>query len=593
MVGGPSRETVSVCRERGNTRKRTQLTWSYSWESSQPKSIFQKKEYRTKKNMAVKRNELDEVEPTSLWCSTRLGLAFVSFLGFVNLYALRVNMSVAMVCMVNQTALEELKQQAKTTVNDTVSFNSTFTTNTTGSEGIIAVDSGCVLQRDGNGTASSGEFVWEKSTQGYILSSFFYGYIITQLPGGWLSSRFGGKHIFGWSMLVCALCTLFMPLAARTSVAFLIVLRVICGMCQGVVWPAMQGIWARWAPPLEINKLCGFCYAGSQIGNVLTFPLAALLCEYGFDGGWPSVFYVFGSLGVLWFVAWMYFVADSPTEHPRISEGERYYINKSLHGKISDKKAESTPWVAILTSVPVWAIIVTHTCANWGTYTFLTNIPTYMKEVLKFDIKKNGLLSALPYISFFIVINISGNIADALRARKVLSSTLSRKIFNSLGLGLPAVFVVSTGFIDCTQSTLAVVLLTIGVGMSGFQYGGGFLANPAEIAPKYAGIIFGFSNTVATIPGFMAPLAIGLITKDQTQEQWQIVFVVAAVVYILGVIFYIFTASGELQPWGADIPDDVEIKMFSPDQESKASKDIVKREGRIPETETLMQNSKM
>lgn len=78
----------------------------------------------------------------------------------------------------------------------------------------------------------SGEFAWDKSTQGHVLSSFFYGYIVTQLPGGWLSLRFGGKRIYGWFMLVCAISTLLMPLAARTSVAFLIVLRVICGMCQ-------------------------------------------------------------------------------------------------------------------------------------------------------------------------------------------------------------------------------------------------------------------------------------------------------------------------------------------------------------------------
>ena len=44
-----------------------------------------------------------------LLCSYRAALAVVSFVGFVNMYALRVDMSVAMVCMINQTALDELK----------------------------------------------------------------------------------------------------------------------------------------------------------------------------------------------------------------------------------------------------------------------------------------------------------------------------------------------------------------------------------------------------------------------------------------------------------------------------------------------------
>lgn len=34
--------------------------------------------------------------------------------------------------------------------------------------------------------------------------------------------------------------------------------------------------------------------AGVHLGNIITFPLSGVLCQYGFDGGWPSVFYVFG-----------------------------------------------------------------------------------------------------------------------------------------------------------------------------------------------------------------------------------------------------------------------------------------------------------
>jgi ACS family sodium-dependent inorganic phosphate cotransporter-like MFS transporter 5 len=75
------------------------------------------------------------------------------------------------------------------------------------------------------------------------------------------------------------------------------------------------------------------------------------------------------------------------------------------------------------------------------------------------------------------------------------------------------VFVIGVGFMDCDTSVGAVVLLTVGVAMSGCHYVG-FVINPGDIAPKYAGLIFSISNTFATVPGLLAPIAISIITAD-------------------------------------------------------------------------------
>lgn len=65
---------------------------------------------------------------------------------------------------------------------------------------------------------------------GVILGSFFYGYITTQLLGGWLSQRFGGKRIFGYGILCTAVVSLFSPLAVNTNVWLLVTLRILEGI---------------------------------------------------------------------------------------------------------------------------------------------------------------------------------------------------------------------------------------------------------------------------------------------------------------------------------------------------------------------------
>ena len=59
---------------------------------------------------------------------------------------------------------------------------------------------------------------------------------------------------------------------------------------------------------------------------------------------------------------------------------------------VQKQRRRSTPWLKVLQSRPVWAAFVAHTCFNWGEYTFLTNIPTYLREVLLFDIKAVSML---------------------------------------------------------------------------------------------------------------------------------------------------------------------------------------------------------
>ncbi|XP_067685982.1 sialin-like [Haliotis asinina] len=484
--------------------------------------------------------KLEEIDADKVpwWTSHRFGMSIMWFFGFLCLYSQRVNLSIAIVSMVNHEALKHV--QEGTIVNTT---NETAYNTTTPATSIY--EDQCPVSSSSK-NATGGEFVWDKKLQGLILGSFFWGYLVLQVPGGWFSEKFGAKKVVAFAMFPVAIFNLLSPVAARTNPYLFLVVRVIVGLGEGVLYPAAQAFWARWSPPHERSRLIGFSYAGGQFGNAMIFPVGGYLCAYGFDGGWPSVFYVIGSVGFIWCVFWSIFASNSPADCPRISEIERKYIEYSV-GPLRKGK-QITPWKSIFTSRAVWAIIVAHVCGNYGIYMLLTQLPTYMKDVLKFDIKANGLFSMLPYLCFWLLITVSGTLADLLISRNILSVAWTRKLMTCIGTIAPALFLIGTGYMDCTQQTGAVVMITAAVGLCGFHFSGHFI-NHGDIAPRYAGTIFGITNTAATVPGILAPYVVGAMTKDGTRQQWLSTFYVAAAVYIFGALFYLVTAMGTIQAW--------------------------------------------
>ncbi|XP_078449904.1 sialin [Lampetra fluviatilis] len=464
-------------------------------------------------------------------CSARYNLAVLSFLGFFMVYALRVNLSVALVAMVNHTT----------------------DGNVTAASPWHAGDVDCPGRVVDNGTdAGPGrgpKYNWDVKTQGWILSAFFYGYIITQVPGGYLAGRYGGKMLFGIGVACTTLLTLATPPAASFGVPWLIVVRVIEGFGEGATFPTMHAMWAHWAPPLERSRLLTISYAGAQFGTVVSLPLSGLLID---TLGWPSVFYIFGGLGVAWCVLWFLLAWDTPDSHPHISEQERSYIKDSLRHMEHGEGHRRVPWGSMALSPRLWAIIVAHFCYNWAFYTLLTCLPMYMNDVLHFNIKKNGLLSALPYLGCWLAMVLGGQVADHIRMRHLLSVTATRKVFTTLGLLGPGVFLVATGFVGCNY-TLAVAFLTLSSSMGGLSMSG-FNINHLDIAPQYAGILLGITNTFATIPGFLGPLVVGYLTPEHSLPEWQTVFNIAASVDAFGALAYLVLGSGELQDWAKDLP---------------------------------------
>lgn len=458
-------------------------------------------------------------------CSVRCNLAILMFFGFAVVYGLRVNLSVAMVAMVNITGIQP-------SVNHSI-----------GQECPIPapiIDNTTQTPDEPEWTP---RFAWDSETQGMLLGAFFFGYLLTQIPGGYLAGRFGGTIFLGGGVLGTAALTLLTPLAAEMGATWLFALRALEGFGEGVTFPAMMAIWARWAPPLERSRLMTFSGAGANFGAFVAFPLTGFISH---SLGWPAVFYSCGAAGCLWAVFWFLLVSDDPQTHSRISQLEKDYITQSI-GSQGGAHGWSVPLGPMLLSVPLWAIIVSQMCANWSYYTLLTSLPTYMDTVLHFDLRQNAFLSALPYLGAWLCSILSGFVADLLLEKKLLSTTAVRKIFTVVGLLLPAGLFVAVGYAGCS-GLLAVVFLTMSSSIGGASAAGVFI-NQIDIAPRYAGMLLGITNTFGTIPGVLAPIAVGHLAKNHSLLGWRNVFFLSAGVSATGAVIFTLFGSGKIQSW--------------------------------------------
>ncbi|XP_057780550.1 ascorbate transporter, chloroplastic-like isoform X2 [Salvia miltiorrhiza] len=354
----------------------------------------------------------------------------------------------------------------------------------------------------------SKEYNWNSATVGLIQSSFFWGYLLTQIVGGIWADKIGGKLVLGFGVIWWSIATVLTPIAARIGLPCLLIMRAFMGIGEGVAMPAMNNLLSKWIPVSERSRSLALVYSGMYLGSVTGLAVSPVMIQ---KFGWPSIFYSFGSLGIIWFALWWSKAHSSPEDDPDLSLGERELI---LGGSISKEPVLEIPWKKILTKAPVWALIVSHFCHNWGTFILLTWMPTYYNQVLKFNLTKSGLLCVLPWLTMAVFANIGGWIADTLIS-KGLSITTVRKIMQSIGFLGPAFFL--TQLSKVKTPALAVLCMACSQGSDAFSQSG-LYSNHQDIGPRYAGVLLGLSNTAGVLAGVFGTAATGYILQKGTTK---------------------------------------------------------------------------
>ncbi|KAF6205435.1 hypothetical protein GE061_019607 [Apolygus lucorum] len=398
-------------------------------------------------------------------------------------------------------------------------------------------------------TASSNPDVptvnYTTSEKGEISSMFFYGYLVAGVPAGILADRFGPIKLIGIiGGILSGIGTVSIPFAA-THMGFWTVgtLRIIQGLGQGFFYPCVNTHVAKWVTPQERSQFT-WLWTGPQLGTIIMLVTGGQLA--GGDSGWPAIFYYSGILSIVWGVFCLIFGADSPSKHKSMTEIERRYIQANTPTANKDGKRTKIPWKSLVTSGPFVTLTFNYVCHNWGFFTLLTLTPTYIHGVYGFSIQDNGFLSAIPYLCMMVGGFLMSAIASKLSER--YSVNVIRKLFNSIGLYGAAIplFVLSTFH---TNATGAMVLLSLATTLNSGVFNG-IQCNHLDLAPNLGGILMGITNASSNIASLCAPLWAGFFVKDESNaEQWQIVFLVSAALYVVGNTAFLIFGSTDIQPW--------------------------------------------
>lgn len=377
------------------------------------------------------------------------------------------------------------------------------------------------------------ELGWSDSTKGYVFSLFFWGYFSMQIGGGYLANRFGGKVVLGWAVLFWSLFTILTPIAAFMSIPALLAVRFLMGVGEAGLSPSSFTIAGRWFPHNERSRAMGFLSSGTILGTILALIVGPkIIAVYG----WEMIFYSFGVLGFIWALFWYFLFTDQPNQHKSIS---KYELDLIHAGGGVKEKAASIPWRKILGSPAVWALCVVGFAASWTLYIFLSWLPSYFSDVHNLDLAGAGLYALLPWIVMFLMLNVSGWVADRMITKGV-STTLTRKIM--IGFGLIGAAIIMFFLRGAATPQTATILMSAALGIIAFSYAG-LVPNGLDIAPRFADIIYGTVNTFGTLAGALGAIAAGLIVEKT--GSYDNVFFISAAICVVGGVIYLFLGDGK------------------------------------------------
>ncbi|CAG9465270.1 unnamed protein product [Pedinophyceae sp. YPF-701] len=371
---------------------------------------------------------------------------------------------------------------------------------------------------------------WAPSVQGVVQSAFLWGYTATQLIGGALADRFGGKAVLAAGVAWFSAASLLLPAALSAPVAAaglslpaVLAARAAVGLGEGVVLPSMNALVARLVAPSRRATALGACFGGFHSGNLVGLVLSPLILQ---TLGWQWLFLIFGLLGAPLLLMWQKVVPEVPrAEAPGGGAG-----------------AAQPSLAQLLRSPAVWAIAAANTVNHWGYFFYLNWMPTYFTRALGLDMGASSFASFVAWLAMAVGSSLSGVIADGM-VRRGTPTLAVRRILQSLSFLAPAatLTVIAAAGTSLTPFA-ATALLTAVLSLKSLGQAG-FVANMSDIAPTAAGKVFGVCNTLGCLSGTASAVVTGVVVEKT--GSFSPIFQATAALYLVGTLVFCLFSSAD------------------------------------------------
>ena len=380
------------------------------------------------------------------------------------------------------------------------------------------------------------QFGLSKSAMGLVLAAFTWAYALGQVPSGWFGDRFGPNRV------LVVIMTLWSLTAVMTGAAFnfasLFGARFLLGLSESGAFPVASRGMQLWFPRIERGRIQGTTHFFSRFAVAVTpFIAGSILLAFG----WRAIFYIFGSLGIVWAIVFSIFYRNIPEEHKGVNQLELARIRGvNPDGTIKPPAITrlATPWKRILLSPNMWFISLGYFCFFFGTNFYLTWYPTYLREHLHMSIRSLGIWGSVPLLAGMAGDIIGGTISDMI-LKSTGSARLARRVVAAPGFLLASAFVIPAAL---TANRLSSILCLAASFFFLEWVIGPAWAVPMDVGGQFSGTVTGVMNMVGALGGASTAVVYGSLFN---RGYWVAPFLVSAGVMIVGALIWIFLIDPE------------------------------------------------